>query len=164
MKRAPYVERFRSFPCLVGGLLHRTPPGTVQAMADRTQIDHATLSKWMRGRTKQPPPDLVRQWARAMEVPEDEALALCREDQWRRLQGEPVPLPDLSHLRPGPPPRKDSIRSLRKLRKLIPIRGGSANDGTLPVLPRLEEMPLIGPWVKLAREWWWATIPQLQVA
>ena len=146
-RRQSYVDRFRSFPCLVEGRLHLAPGGTVQSMADVTGIDHNTLLKWMRGRTKVPPEAMVRQWAEAMGVPVEDALALRLEDQMRRLRGEPVPLPDLSYLRPGPPPRSDSVRSLRLLRKVRRIAGGSSDDGTLPVATRPRVMPLIRHWL-----------------
>jgi transcriptional regulator with XRE-family HTH domain len=100
-KDSPLVDRHASFAMLVWSMVDEK----VQPVADKAGLDHGTIMKWLRRRTRQPEITKVAKFAHAYGLNLREVMDLITRDNVNEQQGRHVELPDLRGLTRGPAPR-----------------------------------------------------------
>lgn len=98
-----------SFPVLID-LLIRERHGSTIALGRDSKIGFTTVYRWRHGDVEQVTPATIRKLCASQGLSEDRVLAIIRRDQDLRRKGNPIPMPDLSDLRPGPMTKKERTK------------------------------------------------------
>jgi hypothetical protein len=102
--------RDASFPHMIWRIANKYHRGVMQHMALHSGLDNATLRKWVLGLTRQPDTPLLERLCETYHLDFSEVYELVRRDMRRHQFGERVPVPDLSHVKPGPQARRPLAR------------------------------------------------------
>lgn len=125
----------KSFALLIHNLAEEHHDGKLMPLAQRASLAVGTVSQWRRGITKQPDPASLHRLCVAYGLDPAKVFTLIMNDISLRADGRPVPMPDVTDVKPGPARQRRRVRlgyapASRRRHEVLPLAAAAMIEGS----------------------------------